>query len=187
VAREVSRLGRTPTQRIVLLAVGALCAYALGRWSAADEGSYPARSASGLPESVRGTPLVLDGDSLDFDGVRVRLFGIDAFERDQLCNRSDGTRIACGQTARISLERLIDGRTVACEKRDIDIYGRLVAVCFAGDIDLSAEQVREGWAMAYRRFSKDYVSLEEAARAARRGAWEGAFDPPWDWRRSRRN
>jgi len=74
------------------------------------------------------------------------------------------------------------GRSVACEGRDIDRYGRIVAVCRAGSEDLNAWMVSEGWALAYRYYSLDYVSQEDRARAAGRGLWRGEFTPPWEWR-----
>jgi endonuclease YncB( thermonuclease family) len=160
----------------------ALLAYSAGRVSVRDEGRYPARSVHDIPDSVRGTPRVLDGDTLDFSGVRVRLFGIDAFERDQLCARTDGTRFACGLVARESLVDAIGNETVTCVKHDIDTYGRMVGVCHAGNTDLGAAVVRDGVALAYRHYSSDYVGEEEQARKAGRGVWAGSFEAPWDYR-----
>ena len=80
----------------------------------------------------------------------------------------------------------IDGRSVACEERDRDRYGRVVAVCRYGGQDVNAWLVREGWAIAYRRYSMAYVGAEADAKAAKRGVWRGKFGPPWDWRRGDR-
>ncbi|MFN2378306.1 MAG: thermonuclease family protein, partial [Candidatus Binatia bacterium] len=135
-----------------------------------------------IPASVRGTPLVLDGDTLDFNGLRVRLFGIDAFERDQLCQRSDGSRFGCGNLARESLMSAIGHTQVRCERRDVDAYGRMVAVCAGRDGDLAGRVVEDGLALAYRKYSSDYVDEEDKARAEGRGAWEGTFEKPWDYR-----
>ena len=46
--------------------------------------------------------------------------------------------------------------------------------------------VLEGWAVAYRRYSNDFVPDEEAARAAKRGIWRSSFVLPWEWRAQRR-
>src|SRR5690606_31765339 len=62
-------------------------------------------------------------------------------------------------------------------------YGRIVAHCTKGNADLAAEMAREGYAVAYRRYSRDYVDEENEARAARRGLWAGEFTPPDEWRR----
>lgn len=167
----------------MLLVVGAMVAFAIGRWSswqASSDGSAPAE----IPASIRGTPLVLDGDTLDFNGLRVRLFGIDAFERDQLCERADGSRFACGQLARESLIVAIARTPVACERRDVDKYGRMVAVCRTRDDDLAARVVLDGSALAYRHYSNDYVDEEDVARVAKRGVWVGKFEAPWDYRRN---
>jgi endonuclease YncB( thermonuclease family) len=71
---------------------------------------------------------------------------------------------------------------VFCEQRDIDRYGRIVAVCRAAIEDLGAWMVANGWALAYRRYSTAYVGPESSARAAGRGIWRGTLTAPWDWR-----
>jgi endonuclease YncB( thermonuclease family) len=78
------------------------------------------------------------------------------------------------------------GRTVNCRGRKRDRYGRLIAVCYAGDADLNARMVRDGWALAYRRYATDYVAEETAARSEAKGLWRGEFVAPWDWRRKDR-
>ena len=78
---------------------------------------------------------------------------------------------------------------VTCQGEDRDRYGRVIAVCYAGGVggpELNAWLVSEGWALAYRRYSTDYVAEEQAAREARRGLWRGEFVPPWEWRRMKR-
>ncbi len=91
-----------------------------------------------------------------------------------------------GGKPQFALADLIGRRPVQCEQRDTDRYGRVVAVCRVGDIDLGAWLVRRGYALAYRRYSKDYVDEEEAARKSKAGIWAGKFVPPWDWRRGKR-
>lgn len=163
-----------------MLIAGALVAFLVGRLTA-DDSSSTTRPKE-IPASISGTPLVLDGDTLDFNGLRVRLFGIDAFERDQLCVHEDGSRYACGQVAREALVVAIARLPVSCTKRDVDRYGRMVAVCRTRDGDLGARVVADGAALAYRQYSSDYVDEEDAARTARRGVWSGQFDTPWDHR-----
>jgi len=72
---------------------------------------------------------------------------------------------------------------VACDQRDVDRYGRIVGVCRAGLEDLNSWMVANGWALAYRRYSRTYVGQEDSARAAKRGIWRGTFMMPWEWRR----
>ena len=55
-----------------------------------------------------------------------------------------------------------------------------------GSEDLNRWMVEQGWAVAYRRYSMDYVQAEEAARATGRGLWSSSFEMPWDWRKTAR-
>jgi len=141
--------------------------------------------ASAAHAEIVGRASVIDGDTIEIHGQRIRLFGIDAPESAQLCLAED-RRWRCGQQAALALDERIAGRPVACTEKDRDRYGRIVAVCRAGDLDINAWLVAEGWALAYRRYSTDYVDEEAAAGAARKGVWRGTFVPPWDWRRGRR-
>lgn len=81
---------------------------------------------------------------------------------------------------------MLSRRVVSCRVRDVDRYDRKVAVCFLSGEDLNSWLVSEGWAVAYREYSTDYVSEEDSARRARRNIWTGSFVMPWDWRRGQR-
>lgn len=129
--------------------------------------------------ALDGHPRIVDGDTLEIAGQHIRFHGIDAPERNQTC----GDGWACGREATAYLASLIGDRPVSCEATDWDRYGRMVAICRAGELDLNAAMVAAGWAVAYRRYSLDYVSEEEAARAAGSGIWAGEFVAPADWRR----
>ena len=133
-------------------------------------------------QSVMGVASVIDGDTIEIRGQRIRLFGIDAPEGRQLCER-DGRPYRCGQEAALALADKIGRRTVQCEQKDVDRYGRIVAVCRLGGEDLNGWLVRNGYAVAYRRYSLDYVAAEDKARSERRGLWGGEFTLPWLWRR----
>lgn len=142
-------------------------------------------SAANLSEPLAGRASVIDGDTLEIHGVRIRLHGIDAPEGGQTCLvRQEKNR--CGQRAALALADKIGEATVLCEPRDIDRYNRVVAVCHAKGKDLNGWMVASGWALAYRHYSSDYIAEEEAAAAAKRGIWQGEFVPPWDWRRGSR-
>lgn len=138
-------------------------------------------------QTITGVASVTDGDSLEIRGMRIRLHGIDAPESNQLCIRPSGERWRCGQQAALALSDRIGRRGVTCVQRDIDRYERIIAVCSLDGIDLNGWMVREGWAAAYRQYSRDYVSDEADARRARRNIWSGTFVMPWDWRRGVRN
>lgn len=131
---------------------------------------------------ITGRATVVDGDGLEIGGTKIRLFGIDAPEIDQYCQRGDQTRWRCGHYASVELDRLVASREVTCTVRTVDQYDRPVAVCRVGDADVAESQVRNGWAVAYRKFTKDYADEENAARSARRGLWAGPFEMPWAWR-----
>ena len=131
-----------------------------------------------------GKPKIIDGDTIRIGNIRIRLHGIDAPEAKQTCT-AGGIEWPCGREATKALVKAIADRSVSCNRRDVDRYGRIVAVCRAGAINLNAWMVGQGWAIAYRRFSMDYVQDEDEARGARRGLWRGEFVMPWDWRRNR--
>jgi endonuclease YncB( thermonuclease family) len=135
---------------------------------------------------LAGRASIIDGDTLEIHGQRIRLHGVDAPESRQTCE-ADGQTYRCGQQAALALADYIGQRTVACEERDVDRYNRIVAVCRAGGEDLNAWLVSQGLALAYRKYSVDYVDEEAAARTAQLGIWRGAFVPPWDWRAGRRS
>lgn len=132
-----------------------------------------------------GEAQVIDGDTLQVAGERVRLQGIDAPESRQSCSVG-GVGYACGQSAKRLLMGATAGKVITCKGEKRDRYGRLVAVCYAGDDDLNAMMVRDGWALAYRRYGREYVGEETAARAQGAGMWQGTFVEPWEWRRQAR-
>ena len=117
--------------------------------------------------------------------LRIRLHGIDAPESAQTY-RAGGKTWPCGAAARRALRERIAGWPVECAERDRDRYGRIVAVCRVDGADLNAWMVSQGWAVAYRKYSTDYVSHETSAKAARRGLWRGEFVEPSRWRRGER-
>ena len=126
---------------------------------------------------------VVDGDTFVMGRERVRLWGVDAPEGRQLCQDAAGRSFKCGDGARDRLKALIGGRPLDCRERDRDAYGRLVAQCRSGSVDLGEAMVRAGWAVEYRQFSRGaYGAVEAEARNARRGLWAGRFEPPDHWR-----
>lgn len=128
---------------------------------------------------------VIDGDTIDVDGVRYRLHGIDAPEAGQTCESANGGTWNCGKAAIEKLESLIEGRSVRCEARGNDAYSRVIGVCFAGKTDVNAEIIAAGMAWAFRRYSTDYVAIEEIAHAKKIGVWQKQTQAPWDYRAAR--
>lgn len=126
---------------------------------------------------------VIDADTVDIDGTRYRLLGIDAPESSQTC-RTWGRTWNCGTAATEALMSRAEG--MSCEGSETDFYGRVIGVCSSGAEDLNAWLVAQGWALAYRRYAEDYVDQEEEARSNRRGIHRGEYIEPWNWRRGDR-
>jgi endonuclease YncB( thermonuclease family) len=138
-----------------------------------------------LAATVSGPAKIVDGDTLEIAGKRIRLFGIDAPEATQTCDR-DRQAWACGQTAAERLRGLIGNSSVTCDGNELDQYGRLVAVCTLAGVDLNQAMVADGWAVAFRQYSEAYVADEARARAAKRGLWASSFEMPQDYRAEER-
>ena len=144
----------------------------------------PAASSIQGNERLSGIAIVLDGDTIEVEAVRIRLYGIDAPEGAQRCNglKQDWQ---CGRAATRALERMTRGKTLSCAGRGVDDYGRLLAVCHVDGIDVGASLVRQGFAWAFVKYSKIYVDDERQAREARRGVFEVENIAPWEFRAAR--
>jgi endonuclease YncB( thermonuclease family) len=132
--------------------------------------------------AIAGQATVIDGDTIEIHGQRIRLYAIDAPEAGQSCEAS-GADYPCGRLAAFALADRIGREAVTCRGVDTDRYQRIVAVCEAGGEDLAAFMVRSGWAMAERRYGLEYVGDEDIARERDAGIWRGAFIEPWVWRK----
>lgn len=130
-----------------------------------------------------GVASVIDGDTIEIHGQRVRLFGIDAPESGQLCRGSDGAQYYCGPEAANSLDRFISRRSVSCSVRDFDRYGRMVADCAVESTNLAEWLVRNGYALDWPKYSKGrFAEFQKLAEKEERGIWAGSFTPPWNYR-----
>ncbi len=129
------------------------------------------------PSDVR----IVDADTVDIDGTRYRLHGIDAPESNQTC-RAWGHTWACGEAATQAL--VSHAGHLSCSGDSADRYGRVVGVCSSGGQDINAWLVLRGWALA--EYSTDYRDQEARARAARRGIHKGEFVRPADRRKGQR-
>ncbi len=133
----------------------------------------------GEPETVAGGFRAVDGDTLTIEGMRIRIRGIDAPERRQLCG-AGSSRWPCGLAAGRALAARLPG--LSCRLEGRDKYRRRLATCTMPSGDLGAEMVRNGFAVAYGSYQRE----EAEARAAGRGIWSGPFERPEDWRKAHR-
>lgn len=128
---------------------------------------------------------IIDGDTIHINKIKYRLYGIDAPEMNQLCKVKEENYM-CGVKSKDFLVSLIANQSVKCEKKDIDRYKRIVAECFVGQTNINKELVRNGWALAYRDYSRDFINDEEFAKNNKLGIWKGTFIHPKKWRKINR-
>lgn len=131
---------------------------------------------------VRGIARVVDGDTLNIEGLGVRLHGIDAPETAQTCKNATGLDYACGEAATRRLKALADSREVICTGKEFDQYKRFVGICLVSAVELNRTMVIEGHAWAFIRFSQDYAAVERDARVAKLGVFATENTAPWDFR-----
>ncbi|MGE0024452.1 MAG: thermonuclease family protein [Hyphomicrobium sp.] len=150
-------------------------------WHPADR----ALAAADPSTIIAGRATVVDGDTLEIKGQRVRLEGIDAPEADQTCGGGWFGTWKCGRAASEQLRWLTGGRRVECEAAGYDKYGRVLGWCSADGRDINAEMVRSGYAWAFVKYSTRYEAVEAQARKAKAGIWKGEAEPAWEFRARR--
>jgi endonuclease YncB( thermonuclease family) len=129
-----------------------------------------------------GRVRVIDGDSIRMGRDEIRLQGVDAVEGDQTCRRANGEDWPCGAQARRALARLVAKQTVTCVHHGKDKYGRILGTCSLASGSINDWLVRQGWAVAYTRYSPEYVDAQAEAKAAKRNIWSGTFTKPERYR-----
>jgi endonuclease YncB( thermonuclease family) len=137
-------------------------------------------------EDLVGRASVIDGDTIEIHGKRVRISGIDAPERRQECADGSGKSYRCGQVAAAALDLfLLEARPATCQILGRDRYKRFVGRCRRADgIDVGSWMVRGGHALDWPRYSKGIYRLDEiAAESSGSGVWAGKFIKPWEWRK----
>ena len=150
---------------------------------------FLACAASPAAAELVGRASVIDGDTIELQGQRIRLHGIDAPEAAQQCRGDDGRPYPCGRIAAHALATtLANARPTRCEVRDRDQYDRIVATCFRADgKDAAAIMVQAGHALDWPRYSGGaYAGDQKLAEGTGLGMWQGTFTPPWEWRQGQR-
>ncbi|MFH1341906.1 MAG: thermonuclease family protein [Pseudomonadota bacterium] len=146
-------------------------------------------STSAWSAEIIGRPSVIDGDTIEIHGTRIRLSGIDAPESWQSCKRADDSDYRCGRDAANALDEwLAKSLPTRCREVDRDRYRRVVAECWRADgHSVATWMVRNGHALDWPHYSLGaYADDERAAESSRSGLWQGSFIAPWDARKRRR-
>ena len=140
---------------------------------------------------ITGFAKVVDGDTIKINSKKIRLYGIDAPEKKQKCKKTYLTisfmsftkDYMCGEVSTQKLIKKINKQKLNCNILDVDRYKRLIGECFKRNINLNSWMVSNGYAVAYRKYSKKYVTDEINAKNNKLGIWQGKFEMPWDYRR----
>ena len=140
--------------------------------------SFPAHSYM----VIVGHPKIIDADTLQLSGERIRLVAIDAPETKQPCADPGGRPYRCGLFAAQALRDKIGSSKIRCNAEGRGRYGRLLAACYLGEENLNQWLVLHGFALAYTIYSKRYLAEQKIAQSAKRGIWAGRFQLPWEWR-----
>ena len=147
-------------------------------------------------KEIRGKPIIIDGDTIKIANERIRLYGIDAPEKNQICIGLSGESYNCGLSSTRFLKVLINNSTkVECSYTNLDRYGRIIGKCISYTkienkkdepfpLPLNYWMVVSGHAVEYKRYSRgEYSKAEKTAKKEKKGLWKGEFDRPEKWRR----
>tara|TARA_X000001036_G_scaffold300839_1_gene279901 strand:- start:182 stop:631 length:450 start_codon:yes stop_codon:yes gene_type:complete len=141
---------------------------------------------------IVGKAKITDGDTIVINDVRIRFTGSDApesyfFGKTQTCLNSKGQEWECGKAATVKLKELVNNQEVRCSDEGKDRYGRTLGICYVGEIDLQAEMVKSGMAVAYLKYSRRYEEEQNFAKRIKAGMWSGEFLEPEVWRKENRD
>ena len=149
---------------------------------------------------IFGKAKVIDGDTIKINGENIRLHGIDSPEIKQVCQNKDNNPYPCGVAAKDFLNIYISRHEfkdigkdptskthgfVYCYYSERDKYKRIIGKCYVGkdsEFNLNLLMVSSGQAVAYTRYSNDYIEAQNKAKEAGIGIWQGKFVLPERWR-----
>ena len=144
---------------------------------------YLMNSSFSFSKDVYTSLKIIDGDTIILNSEKIRFYGIDTPEKKQKCKDKSGLSYPCGLVATNELKKIIISGKLFCKKRTTDRYRRSISTCYVNGVDVSSLMVKNGWALAYRKYSKDYIDEENEAKEKKRGMWAGKFVAPWKWRK----
>ncbi len=135
---------------------------------------------------IKGKIKVIDGDTIKINRISIRLFGIDAPEKNQICVKKK-KNYSCGTIATEFLKKYAGGEKITCRYTEKDRYGRIIGTCYFtfdnSKLSLNRYMVHKGHAVAYKRYSDKYLDSEKLAKEKELGMWQGNFERPEKWRR----
>ena len=144
--------------------------------------SFSLANCKSLDNSIR----IIDGDTIILNSEKIRFYGIDTPEKKQKCKDRNGLSYPCGEFATNELKKIISSGQLFCKKKATDKYGRSISICYVNGVDINSLMVKNGWALAYRKYSRDYIDEEKEAKDKKMGMWAGKFIAPWRWRKLKR-
>ncbi len=133
-------------------------------------------------KTIFGKAKIIDGDTIHIGNYKIRLHAIDAPETKQRCSK-ENKKWNCGIESTRFLKNLIGNDKIQCDTNGKDKYNRYIGVCYKNNIDLNSQMVINGWAIAYRYYSLDYVKEEMIAKSKKVGIWNGEFEEPYIFRK----
>ncbi len=136
-------------------------------------------------KTIIGKAIIVDGDTLKIGINKIRLHGIDSPELEQKCLIKE-KEWNCGKKAAESLFNLANLKEITCESNNKDRYNRYIAICYINALNINKWMVKNGWAIAYRYYSLDYINDEEIAKMNKSGIWQGKFTDPFIFRKNNR-
>ena len=142
-------------------------------------------------KEISGYAKIIDGDTIKINSKKIRLYGIDAPEKKQTCKKSYliignfffTKNYLCGEVSTNELTKKINNHIIKCKIKDVDRYSRFIGECYKRNENLNSWLVSNGYAVAYRKYSKKYISDEINAKNDKLGVWQGKFEMPWNFRR----
>lgn len=140
-------------------------------------------SSTAHADTIAGRASVIDGDTIDIHGQRIRILDVDAPESRQTCQDQDGKDWRCGQKAALALSDWIGAHPVTCETTRKDKFHRWLARCTVAGQDLGEWMAAQGWVVPFRDCKCEMVRAASGhARLEKTGIWQGWFMMPWEWR-----
>ena len=134
-------------------------------------------------KTIYGKAKIIDGDTIHIGNSKIRLHGIDAPETKQKCTKNN-KKWNCGLESKRFLKNLVSNDYIECDTSGRDRYNRYIGICYKNNISLNSEMVVNGWAIAYRYYSLDYIKEEEIAKSKKIGIWIGEFEEPYLFRKN---